>query len=206
MQQVLKNFIVIEGLDGSGTTTQLKNVVELFDEKSIPTHATFEPTSSPLGSLVRQVLRKEVVTTPLALAMLFAADREDHLHRPITGITQRLANGEVVICDRYLFSSLAYQSVECGFERVLSLNQFPFPQFLFFIDTPIEDCLFRIDKRKKGQELFEHKEFLTQVKQNYDKIFSSLPLDVNLYVLDGTKSKEEITHSIERILEEHKVL
>lgn len=206
MQQVLSNFIVIEGLDGSGTTTQLKKVVELFDEKSISTHATFEPTSSPLGTLVRQVLRKEVVTTPLALALLFAADREDHLHHPITGITQRLANGEMVISDRYFFSSLAYQSVECGFDRVLALNQFPFPEFIFFIDTPIEDCLVRIDERKESKEIFEHKEFLTQVKQNYDKIFSELPLDVHFFVIDGTKSKEEITLTMKRILEEQKVL
>jgi len=206
MQQVLSNFIVIEGLDGSGTTTQLKKVVELFDKQTISTHATFEPTSSPLGSLVRQVLRHEVVTTPLALALLFAADRDDHLHHPITGITQRLANGEIVISDRYFFSSLAYQSVDCGFEKVLSLNQFPYPEYIFFIDTPIDDCLYRIDERKENKEIFEHKEFLTKVKHNYDKIFSDLPHDVHFFVIDGTKSKEEITQTISSILENEKLL
>jgi len=160
MQEVLNNFIVIEGLDGSGTTTQLKRVVELFDKKSIVTHATFEPTSSALGTLVRQVLRKDIVTTPLALALLFAADREDHLHHPITGINQRLLNGEIVISDRYFFSSLAYQSIDCGFEKVLSLNQFPYPQYIFFIDTPIDDCLFRIDERKEIKRSLNIENFL----------------------------------------------
>jgi dTMP kinase len=206
MQKVLNNFIVIEGLDGSGTTTQLKRVVELFDKKSIATHATFEPTSSALGTLVRQVLRKDVVTTPLALALLFAADREDHLHHPITGIHQRLLNGEIVISDRYFFSSLAYQSVDCGFEKVLSLNQFPYPQYIFFIDTPIDDCLFRIDERKEDKEIFEHREFLTEVKQNYEKIFSELPEGVNFFLIDGTKTREEITQTIQTILEKEEFL
>lgn len=89
MQQILDRFIVLEGLDGAGTTTQMKAVAEAFDEAGVHCHATFEPTSSPLGNLVRSVLRKEVATTPLALAMLFSADREDHLHHPITGIVDR---------------------------------------------------------------------------------------------------------------------
>ena len=200
MNKVLSKFIVIEGLDGSGTTTQLKRIVELFDQKSLLTHATFEPTSSSLGTLVRQVLRKEVVTTPLALALLFAADREDHLNHPITGIVQRLEKGEIVISDRYVFSSLAYQSIECGFEKVLSINQFPYPEFIFFIDTPVEDCLYRIDERNGDKEIFEHREFLTLVKQNYDKIFNELPEDVKLFTLDGTKSPQEITDAIYDIL------
>ncbi|NCB03110.1 MAG: dTMP kinase [Spirochaetia bacterium] len=206
MNQVLANFIVIEGLDGSGTTTQLKKIVELFDKNSISTHATFEPTSSPLGTLVRQVLRKEVVTTGLALALLFAADREDHLYHPITGITHRLENNEVVISDRYFFSSLAYQSIDCGYEKVLALNDFPYPEFIFFIDTPVEDCLFRIDERKEEKELFEHSEFLTLVKQNYDKIFSELPPDVKFFRLDGRKSRESLTQEMADILTKHNIL
>lgn len=91
MKKVLDNFIVLEGLDGSGTTTQLEKIAERFDRDEKAVHATFEPTTSALGKLVRSVLKKDLVTTPLALAMMFAADREDHLNNPVHGITHRLS-------------------------------------------------------------------------------------------------------------------
>lgn len=83
MNTVLQNFIVFEGLDGAGTTTQMKLLAETCDKQERSCHATFEPTSNAIGRLVRSVLQKQVVTTPLALAMLYAADREDHLHNPV---------------------------------------------------------------------------------------------------------------------------
>ena len=90
MQKILDRFIVIEGLDGAGATTQMRAVTEAFDQANVHCHATFEPTSSPLGTLVRSILRKEIVTTSLALALLFAADREDHLYNPINGIVDKI--------------------------------------------------------------------------------------------------------------------
>jgi dTMP kinase len=200
MHQILDRFIVIEGLDGAGTTTQMKAVTEACDLAGVTCHATFEPTSSPLGTLVRSVLRKEVVTTPLALAMLFSADREDHLHHPISGIVQRLASGALVISDRYLFSSLAYQSVECGFERVSALNDFPIPKYVVYLDTPVDACLSRIQHRDDGRELFEHQEFLEQVRDNYEVIFADLPDEVTFIRIDGRKKREEITEEILQIL------
>jgi dTMP kinase len=206
MQDVLDRFIVVEGLDGAGTTTQMKALAVAFDQAGIHCHATFEPTASPLGNLVRSVLRKEVVTTPLALAMLFSADREDHLHHPMTGIVDYLKKGTVVISDRYLFSSLAYQSVDCGFERVNALNDFPIPKYIVYIDTPIEACLERIDSRKDERELFERQEFLAQVKDNYELIFGDLPDEVNLIRIDGTLAKQEITERILAILREDSII
>ncbi len=206
MQEVLKNFIVLEGLDGAGTTTQMKRVVEEFDKMNITCHATFEPTSSPIGTLVRSVLRKEIVTTPLSLALLFSADREDHLNHPITGITRRLDKGEIVISDRYFFSSLAYQSVQCGYEKVLSINDFPYPQFIFYLDTPVDDCITRIDGREEEKELFEQHEFLSTVRDNYERIFSSLPEEVKCIRIDGQQSREDITARIIKTLREYSLL
>ncbi len=206
MQEILDRFIVVEGLDGAGTTTQMKAVAEAFDQAGIQCHATFEPTSSPLGNLVRSVLRKEVVTTPLALAMLFSADREDHLHHPMSGIVERLKQGAVVISDRYLFSSLAYQSVDCGFERVSALNDFPIPKFIVYLDTPVNACLQRIESRENGRELFEKQEFLEKVRDNYELIFADLPEDVVLMRIDGQKSREEITATILSVLRTHSVI
>jgi dTMP kinase len=172
----------------------MKLLAEALDNRQIDCHATFEPTSSPIGTMVRSILRKELVTTPLALAMLFAADRENHLNNPVTGIVQRTLKGTLVLCDRYMHSSLAYQSIECGYDKVASLNEFPLPQVLFYIDTPVSDCLHRIDDRDQGggRELFEHKEFLEKVRDNYEVIFAHLPPDVRFVRLDGTADRQTI--------------
>jgi dTMP kinase len=200
MREVLDRFIVFEGLDGAGTTTQMKLLAEAFDREGIACHATFEPTSSPLGQLVRNVLRKQVVTTPLALALLFAADREDHLHHPLHGIVGKIEKGVIVVCDRYFYSSLAYQSVECGFGTVNTLNDFPAPRFLFYIDTPVEDCIRRIDQRSNEKEIFEKQDFLSKVHDNYELIFAQLPKDIHFLRIDGNLSREEIATQVQNVL------
>ncbi|MGE4453180.1 MAG: dTMP kinase [Sphaerochaeta sp.] len=200
MPSVLQNFVVFEGLDGAGTTTQMQLLAEACDQRDLPCRATFEPTDKPIGRLVRSVLRKQIVTTPLALAMLYAADREDHLYNPVNGLTQDLEAGKLVICDRYLYSSLAYQSVDSDYETIHRLNQFPSPQYIFFIDTPVDECLRRIKGRGNDEELFERHEFLEKVKQNYERIFETLDKDVSLVRLDGLQKKEEIAKKIQELL------
>jgi len=206
MQEILDRFVVFEGLDGAGTTTQMKLLAEAFDKAGASCHATFEPTSSPLGSLVRSILKRQVVTTPLALAMLFAADREDHLNHPITGVVEKVRQGIVVLCDRYFYSSLSYQSIECGFERVSFLNDFPAPRFLFYIDTPVEVCLRRIEERSDEREIFEKQEFLQKVRDNYELIFSRLPDGIVFTRIDGTQGKAEIARKVLQIIKDASLL
>lgn len=200
MATVLENFIVFEGLDGAGTTTQMQLLAEACDRSGTRCKATFEPTDKPLGRLVRSILKKQIVTTPLALAMLYAADREDHLHNPIYGLMGELEAGKIVISDRYLYSSLAYQSVECDFARIAALNDFPHPQYVFYIDTPIEECIRRIDLRGDEAELFERAEFLALVRGNYERIFAELAPEVTLVRLDGMRPKEEIADEVQKVL------
>ncbi|MDT4761489.1 dTMP kinase [Sphaerochaeta sp. PS] len=200
MSSILENLIVFEGLDGAGTTTQMQLLAEYCDKNLRSCKATFEPTDKPIGRLVRAILKKQVVTTPLALAMLYAADREDHLYNPVYGLVNDLEEGKLVICDRYLYSSLAYQGVECPLEKVEQLNQFPAPNYLFFIDTPVTECIRRIALRGDEAELFDRAEFLESVRNNYETLFSDLPKDVKFYRLDGLKSIEEIALEIQGIL------
>ncbi|NBK23519.1 MAG: dTMP kinase [Spirochaetia bacterium] len=200
MPSVLTNFVVFEGLDGAGTTTQMQLLAEYCDRSDRPCRPTFEPTDKPIGRLVRSVLQKQLVTTPLALAMLYAADREDHLHNPVYGLVHDLEQGKLPISDRYLYSSLAYQGVECEFAKIASLNEFPAPEYVFFIDTPVQECLRRIDGRGSETELFEKQEFLERVKENYERIFSSLSQDVHLVRIDGLLGKEEIAKRIQEVL------
>ncbi|HEX7623612.1 MAG TPA: dTMP kinase, partial [Anaeromyxobacteraceae bacterium] len=115
-------FLVLEGLDGAGTTTQAQRLAAWLREQGRRVHVTAEPSGGPVGALVRQVLTRRVAGAPgaaggpagfdaQALALLFAADRLDHL---AVEIAPRLAEGWDVVSDRFTLSSLAYQAIACG--------------------------------------------------------------------------------------------
>jgi dTMP kinase len=194
MINTLKNFIVLEGLDGAGTTTQLKKLKAELERIGYNIYMTNEPTSQPIGKLVRSVLSGDFKTTPLALATLYSADREDHINNSEYGIIKQINDNKIVISDRYFYSSLAYQGVNCDFNKVVELNKdFPHPQILIYIETPVEVCISRIESRGEKKEIFEKREFLTQVNDNYNKVIQNLPSDVNLVKIDGTLSIEEIS-------------
>ncbi len=116
--EILKNFIVLEGLDGSGTTTQMNNLGEKYHKNGISHQLTMEPTDNHVGKLIRQVLEKEIEVEPETLAVLFSADRYEHIFGR-KGIKELTENNTWIICDRYLFSSIAYQSLKCDRDWVL---------------------------------------------------------------------------------------
>ena len=108
--------------------------------------------------------------------------------------------GRIVISDRYFYSSIAYQSVECDPSFILSINRFPLPQVIVFIDTPVDVCMERIEKRGGEKELFDRAEFLTAVRKNYLAELERLPEGVNLLVVDGRKSIEDTEKEIRMYL------
>jgi dTMP kinase len=164
---ILQKFIVLEGLDGAGTTTQLRLLSERLSREGTPHLATFEPTDGQIGKMLRSILARDLRAHPRTIALLYAADRSEHVHDPSTGIESRVKKGHLVICDRYLFSSLAYQSIECGLDFVLALNSgFPLPQRLIFLDTPVEVCQERLAERGKA-ELYDGAAFQTRVRDAY---------------------------------------
>ena len=120
----LKNFIVFEGIDGSGTSTQIKKLVERDLNKFV---ATAEPTKKETGLFLRKMLGGDFSVDSKTAAYLFAADRCEHIYGK-DGVIDLLNQGKIVVSDRYFFSSLAYQSVSCGNELPRLLNsQFPLP-------------------------------------------------------------------------------
>lgn len=160
---------MLEGLDGSGTTTQMKLLAERLEREGMPHAATWEPTDGPVGSMIRSILHKKTPAHPRTVALLFAADRNEHLFAPGIGIAERTKKGEIVICDRYLFSSLAYQSLESDPDYVLGLNSaFPLPQLLVFLDTPVEVCQERLAMRGAA-ELYDGFAFQSRVRAEYLK-------------------------------------
>jgi dTMP kinase len=187
--ELLDNFIAFEGLDGSGTTTQSKLVSQAISDA----WWTFEPTDNHIGSLVREVLKKEKTTSPLTLAYLFAADRAEHLYN-VEGIIHRCNNGQPVVTDRYLFSSLAYQSLSVPFEKVFEMNRsFPVPKIIFFLNVTPEECSRRIKERQQEKELFEEMELQERILTNYMKSFEWYSdRGANIIFLDGTHTLEEL--------------
>ena len=193
MSEILKGFWVLEGLDGAGTTTQLKNLEAYMQSKGRLVFRTAEPTIYETGKFIRRVLSGEVNVPQSTIAYLFAADRDNHINNPEYGIISHLKKGEVVISDRYFFSSFAYQSIGFDPDAVMMLNsRFPYPELVLYVDTPVEDCISRIEGRGNDKEIYEKLDYQTKVHENYEKFFSRLPEGCRLIRVDGRLSREEI--------------
>lgn len=199
MSEILKNFWVLEGLDGAGTTTQLKNLESHMLEKGLPVFRTAEPTIYESGVLVRRVLSGQFKVPQSTVAYLFAADRDNHLNNSEYGIKVHLEKGETVISDRYLFSSLAYQSIGFDFQAVQMLNsRFPYPELVLYVDTPVEDCISRINSRGNAREIYEQLDYQTAVRDNYERIFRALPEGCRLIRVDGRLTRERIFETLKK--------
>jgi dTMP kinase len=174
--EILSNFAVFEGPDGSGTTTQLRLLKDRFDregESLPPLYNTFEPTEGNIGRLIRLGLRGEISLLPSTIALLFAADRNEHLYAP-GGIAERCNRGELVVSDRYVLSSLVYQGITCGEEYPALLNRdFPAPELLLFFDIDPETALKRMENRPV-KEIYEVPDFQRQVRARYLKLLPVL--------------------------------
>jgi len=195
--KIISNFAVFEGGDGSGTTSQLSLLEERFREVRGPVFCpTFEPTTGPVGTLIRRALKKEIVVRPDTLAMLFAADRNEHLYGP-DGIVQRCSRGELVVCDRYVLSSLVYQGIECGDEVPKALNAaFPAPELLLFFDLDPQIALERLQSRN-SLDMFEYPEFQAKVRQKYRSLLDMYrEAGVRVEIIDAEKSPPEVSRQV----------
>ncbi|MDR2072396.1 MAG: dTMP kinase [Spirochaetaceae bacterium] len=199
---ILQNFAVIEGCDGSGTTTQLTLLKTRFEISAFPFFATCEPTGGPVGTLIRRILRGETAVMKETMARLFAADRAEHLYAP-GGIEDRCRRGELVVSDRYSPSSLVYQGIECGPSLPRQLNDsFPDPELLIYLDIDSGTALERLESRK-NRDIYEGPDFQIRVRDAYREL---LPVyekaGVRVLFLDGTAPREKLAEEIWRALEE----
>ena len=197
-------FIVIEGLDGSGKSTQIDLLRDYFQSRGEACHVTAEPTELPTGKLIRSVLRKEIEVDPRTLAAMFAADRIEHLFHPRTGILHLLGEGYHVITSRYYFSSLAYQSesVDPGF--VASLNRLAkstLPADLtVFLDLAPEVSMQRIQQRPGEDELFETLDKLRDVRESFLNAFAVFGEDENIVLVDAEQPVASVAESIQDVV------
>ncbi|MBR3542784.1 MAG: dTMP kinase [Treponema sp.] len=195
---ILNNFVVFEGIDGAGTSTQMRLLAERDSGKKIA--FTAEPTERPTGKFLRQILAGKEKVSPQTAAYLFAADRAEHLWGQ-GGIVDQTKNGLTVVSDRYLFSNLAYQGVTCGEDLPKTLNSpFPLPQLLFFFDISAQKSLERVEKRGEAKEIYENEKFLNDTASRYRAIIDRYKKLENsgmrIVELDATLSKEKISDLI----------
>lgn len=195
---ILKNFIVLEGIDGAGTSTQIKKICETNPEKYV---ATAEPTKNETGKFLRRMLGGEFSVDEKTNAYLFAADRCEHIFGK-GGVKELCESGKIVVSDRYFFSSMAYQSVSCGDELPRLLNSpFPLPEYLFFFEINPEISLGRVNARNEKKEIYETIEKQKKIAAQYDKVISeyeakSAESGMKVIRVDASKSIEEVTKFI----------
>jgi dTMP kinase len=201
---ILRNFVVFEGGDGSGTSTQ----IELLGKRFLPPgdtghpvlFTTFEPTDNPIGRLLRLALRGALSLRPETIARLFAADRSEHIFGP-GGVRDRCLGGELVVSDRYVPSSLVYQGLDCGEALPALLNRdFPLPELLLFFDLDPNTALRRLESRP-DRDIYERLDIQNRVRERYHALLPAYAADgVRLEYLDAAKPAEEVAEEVRKIL------
>lgn len=188
-------FIVFEGLDGSGSSTQTSMLKKYLTQLNLKPLVTKEPTNNLIGGLIRGALTKEWKASNTCFQLLFCADRAHHLDREIM---PALKKGSIVISDRYFFSTIAFGSLDCDVGWLKALNMpFTVPDIIFLIKVPPEECISRIGANRHEFELFEETEKLKRVWTTYEDLAREY---TNVHILDGTKSKNDIHAEVVGVL------
>ena len=194
-------FIVIEGLDGSGKGTQIKLLCQRLKDAGIKIYPTFEPTNGNIGVLIREALSGKFKVTQNTIGLMFSADRTEHN----TEIQKALDDGYCVICDRYYYSTIAYQGR--GSEEqflwtcALNLNNSGIrkPDLCVFLDVNPDICMDRIDTNRDKKEIYEKADILREVRSEYQKLFDymkNIGRNENITVIPSDGEKNEISDKL----------
>jgi len=188
-------FIVLEGLEGSGKSTQARLLSEQLTAANIPNLNTRQPTASPIGAMAREFtqgkfgnLQNETV------GLLFAADRFQHFTHEIA---PALLLGQFVVCDRYYYSNMAYQGVDDAvLERIVDYNQAvrnaKIPDVTFFLDVTPDECIRRITATRDEISIYDTLSNLEQLRERYFATFRRLEKSDNIVIVttDGLNEVE----------------
>ena len=199
-------FIVFEGIDGAGKTTQIELLAKRLREQGRAVYCTAEPTETVSGGLLRDALSGVSHRTVCEMAAMFVFDRINHNVNPVNGIQKMLAEGFDVICDRYYYSSLAYQGSGTDPEWVGNMNlgcpEIMRPDVCIFLDLTPEQSMARINRGRATQEIYENEEKLTQVRNQFYRVFDQLRERDNIQIVDAYRSVEEIHNDIVKLTDQ----
>ncbi|MFN8276933.1 MAG: dTMP kinase [Chitinophagales bacterium] len=203
---VKARFIVFEGIDGSGKSTQARLLAEKLRAEGQAVHLTCEPTGSPIGVMIRDIFKGKMKADHTTIAGLFLADRLHHITDEEDGLLHHLKQGTTVISDRYYFSSYAYHSVHMSLDWVIAANslcaQLLRPDAHIFLDMTPEDAMARIQQNRPGTELYETLENLEAVRKQYQAAFSLLDTREVIYSLPANQPAAALALQIRQLVTE----
>ena len=182
-------FICLEGLDGSGKTTHSKKLVQNLKNEGFEAIYTTEPSRGELGTFIREIVLEGKKRIPKVLeAILFAIDRVEHLEKDVKPL---LNEGKIVVSDRSVYSSLAYQgSTELDIDWIKEINRFAIsPDLGIYIDVPPEIAVKRIRRKKSVMERLETQKKVREVYMKFVK-------NGELKTINGNRFKAEVKQSI----------
>lgn len=189
-------LIVFEGIDGAGKTTQIELLEQHLKARGRRVYRTAEPTESVSGGLLRDALSGVAQRSACEMAALFVLDRIHHNVNPVNGIRKMLADGYDVICDRYYYSSMAYQGSETDARWVRDMNlhcpEILRPDLCIFLDLTPEQSLERIRRNRAVQEVYENLDKLTVVRERFFRVLREQEQTEKICILPADRSVEAI--------------
>ncbi|MBO5136521.1 MAG: dTMP kinase [Clostridia bacterium] len=204
----MKNrFIVVEGLDGSGKSTQIKMLKEYLESMGEKVFMTAEPSEGRVGKTLREMLSEDIPTDMYFQAGMFLADRIDHCTNPVNGIKKMLEEGYTVISDRYYYSTFAYQGTKSDMDYIMKINldcpAILKPDVCIFLDLNPEICKGRIDTNRGKTEMYEKNiEVMKSIRKNFLDVLTSLKDRENIKIINAEGSIEDIQKAIREAVEE----
>lgn len=192
-------FIVFEGIDGAGKSTQISLLEEKLKKEGRKVFVTAEPTQSVTGGALRDALSGNYKRSAAELAAMFLADRVFHNVNEKCGIQQALEKGFDVISDRYYYSSFAYQGLESDIDWVIDMNlncpEILKPDLCVFLDLDAEKSKQRIDSARMATEIFENSEMLEKIRSKFFDVFKRLEGE-NICIIDASQSIDKVSEEI----------
>ncbi len=204
-------FLVLEGIDGCGSTTQGEKLTSWLRAQKYRVYFTHEPSNGPAGLLIRLALARRLKGAsgvyhesgseqaappsdldPYSLALLYAADRMDHL---ATEVIPNLRSNRIVICDRYFLSTLVYQGLSVDEKWLIEMNRFaPIPDLTIYLDVPVEHAGNRMRQTRWTRDLYEDEDVLRKIRDRYLKLVASQRPELGTIIsIDASLSTSSVT-------------
>lgn len=193
-------LIVLEGIDGAGKTTQASLLEAHLRAQGREVFRTAEPTPFPSGIALREALGGKVKKSECEMATMFVLDRIAHNIHPTDGLRAKLAAGVDIICDRYYYSTLAYQGQSTDYAWVKAMNlscpEIRKPDLCIYLDLTPAQSLERIRAGRDSVEIYENEETLTKVRNAFLSVLDDLSSTDRIVRIDAYRTPEEIARDI----------